>query len=479
MFQYILVALLATRSVPTSTAPLWLISPNSNSDNLIQARGATFDRSNNNVAIKIYKGRLYLAVRTARHHHPRPPIWAKSSGKSSGSRMYVLSCPFSEKERQQLSDGKAKAWSWTLEFEVSQQLEQGKLGQLRTALSSDEKQVKKQAGKEMISLLGRSPQQVPAEGYLKNCDLREPIFFQMNGELHLLYLQVAGVSMQFTPLRAWHTRLKMKGKWTAPTPILKPGDHFWSVRVQKDKQGQVAYLSYARGGGHYEFGGTKNSNGFVDLSYSRNGQDWKSVSGDKGVDQGRACEPVLGFSPRGDKAWMLLRCEDADPRGWGSLLGWATTKHLDKWTFPKDADPRRFDSARFFNVGEETYVIARQRLAKKSGPWDQSRNAPYGPETKPPKDGADLHSLVLMAGYAVSPMRTALYKLDPGKPRLDHVLTLPSAGDTAFPSIERLDSRTVLVANYSSPLEDPAIPWLEGQNGRTGVYLMTLQFPEK
>lgn len=478
LFLYTMIAILASSPLPKATTPIWLISPKTNFTNLIQVPGVSFDTSNNNLAIKIYKGRLYLAVRTAPHHHPRPPIWARKSKKVSHTRLYVLSCPFGKNERQQLQEGKTKSWSWSLEFEASERLEKGKLCQLQNFLSSDQERNNKRAEKEIRSLLGKSPKQIATNGYLSGCDYREPIFFELNGELHLLFLQVAGVPMRFEPLRAWWTKLDIKGKWTSPSPILQPGEHFWSVRVRDEKQSQVAYLSLAKGGGHYDFVGKQPSEGIVDLVYSTDGQHWKSISCNKGIDRGRACEPVLGFSPNGKTAWMLLRCEDADTRGWGSLLGWAEVKHLAKWHFPKEADPRRFDSARFFNVGEDMYVIARQRLAKKGGKLDYSRNAPYGPGTKP-NNGSDMHSLILMASYGVSPMRTALYKLVPKTQRLEHILTLPSSGDTAFPSIESLDANTVLIANYSSPLEDSEVSWLEGQNNRTGVYLITLRFPAK
>ena len=59
-----------------------------------------------------------------------------------------------------------------------------------------------------------------------------------------------------------------------------------------------------------------------------------------------------------------------------------------------------------------------------------------------------------------------------------HIVDLPSAGDTAFPSVRRTGPHTFLVANYSSPLDQASASWLAGQTAAqgTGIYLLTLTF---
>jgi hypothetical protein len=58
-----------------------------------------------------------------------------------------------------------------------------------------------------------------------------------------------------------------------------------------------------------------------------------------------------------------------------------------------------------------------------------------------------------------------------------HLLDLPSAGDTAFPSIRRLGAHEFLIANYTSPLDAPDASWLDGQVlGGTAIYLVTATF---
>jgi hypothetical protein len=56
-------------------------------------------------------------------------------------------------------------------------------------------------------------------------------------------------------------------------------------------------------------------------------------------------------------------------------------------------------------------------------------------------------------------------------------MNLPGAGDTAFPSIIRLDANRFLIANYSSPIHKrKRRSWLNGQLNETGIYLQILTF---
>jgi hypothetical protein len=74
------------------------------------------------------------------------------------------------------------------------------------------------------------------------------------------------------------------------------------------------------------------------------------------------------------------------------------------------------------------------------------------------------------------PKRTTLYRLDPAARRLVPLLDLPSAGDTAFPSVARLTADTYLIANYSSPVGNGDHSWFRAQLNRTGIYFVTLKF---
>lgn len=81
-----------------------------------------------------------------------------------------------------------------------------------------------------------------------------------------------------------------------------------------------------------------------------------------------------------------------------------------------------------------------------------------------------------MLYYSGRPKRTAVYRIDKKERRVVPLFDLPSAGDTAFPSIARLDAHRFLVANYTSDPEVENISWIEGQLGKTAIYFTTLTF---
>ena len=55
---------------------------------------------------------------------------------------------------------------------------------------------------------------------------------------------------------------------------------------------------------------------------------------------------------------------------------------------------------------------------------------------------------------------------------------IPGVGDTAFPSIRRIDEHRFLMANYTSPLDQPDLMWVEGQSsaGWHQLYLAEIVF---
>jgi hypothetical protein len=167
----------------------------------------TFDRSNNNVGIAIFGDRLYLAIRSAPHHYPGPPLW--SAGGSGATRLYLVSTPFGAAERERLLSQWPDAWKevrWRLEFEAAKRPDNEQLQPLRTSLSK--KQSRQAALKDIEQMLGPGAAQVAAntsasastKGYLNDHDLREPLFFVVDGRLHFLFLSIAGVAHRFN---AW------------------------------------------------------------------------------------------------------------------------------------------------------------------------------------------------------------------------------------------------------------------------------------
>ncbi|MFT5054266.1 MAG: hypothetical protein ACI97X_001292, partial [Oceanospirillaceae bacterium] len=82
-------------------------------------------------------------------------------------------------------------------------------------------------------------------------------------------------------------------------------------------------------------------------------------------------------------------------------------------------------------------------------------------------------------GYSFTPKTTALFKINQETRKVEWVMDLPGAGDTAFPSIIRLDKHRFLFANYTSPINHPKRSWLAGQLGKTKIYLQVLSFEPK
>lgn len=81
------------------------------------------------------------------------------------------------------------------------------------------------------------------------------------------------------------------------------------------------------------------------------------------------------------------------------------------------------------------------------------------------------------AEYWNTPKRCSLWTIDPATRTVDFVMDLPSNGDTCFASAVTLSDDQYLVYNYTSPLDDPDLPWNDGQVGTTYIYRTTLTLP--
>ena len=163
--------------------------------------------------------------------------------------------------------------------------------------------------------------------------------------------------------------------------------------------------------------------------------------------------------------WAVTRNEDGDASGFGSHLCRAPAEDLSAWDCPAQTDPERYDSPKMFRHEGEIYLVARRDIG---GPYDRR--------------DTDL-SLAQRRGrylidYSLRPKRTALYRIDRTARRVVHVMDLPGVGDTAFPSVRQTGPHSFLLANYTSPLDDPDISWLQGQTSNRGtqIYLATIDF---
>jgi len=207
--------------------------------------------------------------------------------------------------------------------------------------------------------------------------------------------------------------------------------------------------SYA--GEHYS--GEENPELELYFERSSDGFEWSPVGETPTVYIGGVSEAAFEFDSLGN-VWAVTRNEDGDSSGFGSHVCFAKAENLGAWQCSETSDPERYDSPEMFRHGDDLYMVARRDIG-----------GPFG-------DDGNLFS------YSSRPKTSALYRVDTETRRVQHLMDLPGAGDTAFPSVRRVDEHTFFLANYTSPLEDPNISWLEGQTSELGtqIYLTALRF---
>lgn len=291
-------------------------------------------------------------------------------------------------------------------------------------------------------------------------DLREPFFLSFRGALQFFYLELGTKPTSFEPGAVWRISRSANGSWSAPQSWGEPGEVAWEFKV---RNGQAWATSYR--GNHYESG-----KGAIALHLSRSddGIDWAPVdAGNPVVYKGGVSEAGFEFDSTGN-LWAVTRNEDGDDSGFGSHVAYARSGALGTWEFPAKSDPARYDSPRMFQHEGEIYLIARRDLG---GPFDRGfRHLPFA-----------MRRLALWLRYWLTPKRTALYRIDRDARKVVHLQDLPSAGDTAFPSILQTGPHRFLVANYTSPPKRSRWSWLHGQISRkgTGIYFVTIDFRER
>lgn len=289
----------------------------------------------------------------------------------------------------------------------------------------------------------------------QDADLREPLFLSFNGTLRFLWFEAGTDMFAFEPKREWRT---VVGKPGTPETWGTPKDITWSLKV---RDGIAWRTSYA--GTHYMVGMPSD----LRLSFTRStdGLTWEPVSGDGVVYRGGVSEAAFEFDENGD-LWAVTRNEDGDATGFGSHVCFAKKEALGTWDCGTKSDPHRYDSPKMFRHGNELFLIARRNV---SGPFDLGRDELTFSQKQ----------VQYLAAYSASPKRTALYRVDRSAKKVVWVQDLPSSGDTAFPSIARLDAHRFVIANYTSPLNfDVDRSWLTGQTLQAGtkLYLVELTF---
>jgi len=275
-------------------------------------------------------------------------------------------------------------------------------------------------------------------------DLREPRLLSFKDRLQLIFFEAGTNMLTFAPARIWRTVLGDDGLWGAPQIVVDGPEVPWDIKVREG----IAYMtSYA--GGHYD------SSEPVELyfKYSLDGDTWNMVDDAPFVYQGGVSEAAIEFDSQGN-LWAVTRNEDGDETGKGSHVCFANKGELAKWSCSDPSDPERYDSPELFRHLVEIYLIARRDVG-----------GPFGDDAT-------------IADYSTRPKRTALYRIDQEERQVIHVMDLPGVGDTAFPAVIQKSEHHYIVANYTAPLDDPDISWVEAQFSERGtqIYLLELKF---
>ncbi len=288
-------------------------------------------------------------------------------------------------------------------------------------------------------------------------DVREPFLIPINGELHF-YFFTAGVKMTaFEPQSISHYVLNEDEKWEEMENVLGKGEVHWSM---KKRNGKIYMTSYE--GAHYQLKGPSNVSFY--FKQTTNGTDFFPKEDSASVYLGGVSECAFEFDYEGN-LWAVTRLEDGDETGFGSHVVFADKDSLFEWEFPKTADIRCFMSPKMFNHNDELYLVARKQLGKK----------PFGKTNR--NKSLKKQRIRNWVGYSLSAKTTALYKINKAERKVEWLMDLPGVGDTAFPSIQRLDENRFLIANYSSPVNRrKRRSWLSGQLGKTGIYLQVIEF---
>ncbi len=446
------------------------------------------------------------------------PQFLSPSPPNPHTRMYVLSAEVTKETLRRLQEKEINALRWRLEFEAHDRA----LSVLRPALAAfqrDKEKISNQQplldsvfGKEESTALVRAALDGNAKkihAAIEETDLREPLFLNVSDHLIFYFISIEAVPFEFNPLRTWAMTLDSKGEWSGPVPILAPKEMLWEVKADRFRKNHYYATSYH--GDHYHLGDQGKTSVF--LKESVDGLHWNAIGG-RPVYEGGANETGFEFDNAGS-LWAVMRLDDGDlNKGWGSLVAHAKKGNLSQWEFPNTADPRRYDSPRMFRSGKNLYLVAREHLipgVEGNAPFDlaflgksqaegQQRREAILKDIREGKEfnkTPDIPSLILrflglgswakrhfpiglfyeyeFTYWAKGKHRTALYRLNEKTRSFEKVASLPSAGDTAFPSFLELSDTEFLVLNYSSPFEASEWPWARGQQNPTGLYLLKLK----
>ena len=288
----------------------------------------------------------------------------------------------------------------------------------------------------------------------RDTDLREPQLVSWEGRLYLYYAVLGASRTDFDPQGTMWTEWLGPEQWSEPEWTDDPTFIPWRI---KQIDGALHLVGYTGGGNVYEPGGEPIQ---IRWRTSDDALSWRPAQAEDVVLEGGGSETDLEILPSGDLV-AVVRNEAGDEDGFGSKVCTAPASSLGDWTC--SPDPRKYDSPLTFQAEGRVWLIARRNVTE-DGHYDLGLDLPR----------AEAY-LRYQAEYWGEPKRCALWEVLPDERRVEHVLDLPSKGDTCFPELIEVDGELV-VYNYSSDPDGPDWAWFEGQVRPTGIYRQVIRF---
>ena len=289
-------------------------------------------------------------------------------------------------------------------------------------------------------------------------DVREPRFLSWDGRLFLYYAILGTDWWDFEPQGTQVIERLGQGRWTDAQDLFEPGFIPWRTKTV----GGVPYMiAYSGGEDIYDPG---EANLEVHWLTTDDGYNWRGVDPDNPVVLQGGCSETDFVIQDDGSVISVCRNEAGDADGWGSKVCRATPQDPTHWQCV--TDPKKYDSPLMLKSGDDIYLVARRNLTR-TGNYD------LGLDFLP--DGVE--DLLYLVYYSTQPKRCAVWEVDPGTLRVEHLLDLPSNGDTCFPGAIASGPGRFEVYNYTSSTELADIPWIVGQVLPTSIYRLELTVP--
>ncbi len=306
-------------------------------------------------------------------------------------------------------------------------------------------------------------------------DLREPRLLSYRGRLHLYLAKLGENPLGFEPQGMLMSTRQGAASWSPLQGFYRPAEPYIPWR-SKERAGQAFLITYRNGEHIYDFSGLPLT---IELLRSDDGQRYLPLRGEApAVLRGGGSEADFELDGHGD-LYAVVRNEAGDESGYGSKICTAAAADLATWRC--ENDPKKYDSPLVFRHRDDLYLIARRNVSE-SGHYALHPEAPWSAG----------ESALNLLDYSSRPKRCALWRIDRGALRVQHVLDVPGWGDTCFPSLlfpagevpgsggEGGGPRRLVLYNYSSPLDDAEgaeRSWAEAQKRETRIYRSELWLP--